>query len=290
MYAIMGITGQVGGAAARALLKDGKQVRGIVRDKAKAAEWAKQGVELVTADAGEARSLEAAFRGMEGVFVMIPPFFAPEPGFPEARALAASLRQALSAARPGHVVVLSSIGGQHDRGLGLITQLHILEGALGSLPVPTAFVRPGWFLENFLWDVAPAREKGEIMAFLTPLDRPFPMIATEDIGRLIGTTQQQEWTGKRYLELEGPRRYSQLDAADAFARLLGKEVRAVSVPREQWQALFEAQGTPADRVATRIEMLDGFNSGWIEFEREGTEHITGICTLEEVLQGLLAKT
>jgi len=53
--------------------------------------------------------------------------------------------------------------------------------------------------------------------------------------------------------------------------------------------LFEAQGTPADRVATRIEMLDNFNSGWIEFQREGTEHITGICTLEEVLQGLLAK-
>ena len=98
MYAIMGITGQVGGAAARALLKDGKQVRGIVRDKAKAAEWAKQGVELVTADAGDAHSLEAAFRGMEGVFVMIPPFFAPEPGFPEARALAASLGQALGAA------------------------------------------------------------------------------------------------------------------------------------------------------------------------------------------------
>jgi hypothetical protein len=39
MYTIMGLTGQVGGATAKALLNDGQQVRGIVRSKAKAASW-----------------------------------------------------------------------------------------------------------------------------------------------------------------------------------------------------------------------------------------------------------
>jgi nucleoside-diphosphate-sugar epimerase len=41
MYAVMGITGNVGGAVARALLAKGEQVRGIVRNPEKAAEWQK---------------------------------------------------------------------------------------------------------------------------------------------------------------------------------------------------------------------------------------------------------
>ncbi|MBV9759617.1 MAG: NmrA family NAD(P)-binding protein [Acidobacteriaceae bacterium] len=37
MYLVMGITGKVGGATARHLLKQGKQVRALVRNRDKAA-------------------------------------------------------------------------------------------------------------------------------------------------------------------------------------------------------------------------------------------------------------
>ena len=50
MYAIMGVTGQVGGAAVEALLQAGQRVRAIVRDKAKAKGWESKGVELAVAD------------------------------------------------------------------------------------------------------------------------------------------------------------------------------------------------------------------------------------------------
>ena len=50
MFAVMGITGNVGGAIANTLLKHGKQVRGIVRDEAKAQAWKDKGVELVVAN------------------------------------------------------------------------------------------------------------------------------------------------------------------------------------------------------------------------------------------------
>src|ERR1700691_5595422 len=105
-YAIIGITGNVGGATARALLKAGKKVRGIVRDKAKAAAWEAAGVELVVADMLDATALEAAMRGTEGVFAMIPADFAPAPGFPEARAIMATLRTAIEEVRPPKVVYL----------------------------------------------------------------------------------------------------------------------------------------------------------------------------------------
>ncbi len=42
MYLVMGITGKVGGATARHLLKQGKQVRALVRNREKATKWADQ--------------------------------------------------------------------------------------------------------------------------------------------------------------------------------------------------------------------------------------------------------
>ena len=289
MYSIMGLTGQVGGATARTLLKNGKQVRGIVRDKAKAASWGAQGVELAVADWNDPAALESALRGVEGAFVMLPANFMPSPGHPETRRIVAALSQAINAARPSKIVCLSSVGAQQTEGLGLITQLHILEEAMSKLPIPSAFIRPAWFLENFQWDVVSARDQGEIASFLWPLEKKFPMVATEDIGRLAAKVLEEEWTGKRVLELEGPERYSQVDAAETFSKLLGRAVRVNPIPHEKWQALFEAQGMPADRTAPRIEMLEGFNSGWIDFQNNGTEHVRGTRTQAEVFADLLGK-
>ena len=288
-YAIMGITGQVGAAVARTLLGDGKPVRGVVRDRTKAASWESNGVELAEADYEDTGALKAAFDGTAGVFVMIPANFAPAPGYPETRKIAAGLRLALDAVRPPNAVYLSSVGAQHPTGLGLITQLHIMEEELGTLPIPNAFVRAAWFLENFQWDVALARDRGEIMSFLDPLERKFPMVSTDDIGRLAGKILQEDWTGNRYPEIEGPDRYSFRDAAETFSRLLTRPVRASVVPRETWAALFERQGTAPDRTAPRLEMLDGFNSGWIDFDPQAREHHRGSHTQEQTFRKLLKK-
>jgi len=50
--------------------------------------------------------------------------------------------------------------------------------------MPIVFLRPGWFMENSRWDVAAARENGVIPGFLQPLDKPVPMVATADVGRV----------------------------------------------------------------------------------------------------------
>jgi uncharacterized protein YbjT (DUF2867 family) len=233
--------------------------------------------------------MEKAFRGAEGVFVMVPPNFASAANYPETRAIISVLRRALEAARPEKAVYLSSVGAHHDRGLGLITQSHLLEQEMKSLPVANAFIRAAWFLENYQWDVESARSRGAIDVYLDPVDRAIPMVATADIGQLAATALQQKWAGNRYLELEGPQRYSPADAAKTFARLLDHPVQTKLIPRAEWNARFEQPGAPQGRTAPRIEMLDGFNSGWIDFERTGTEPFQGKHTLEDVLQKLIRK-
>jgi len=288
MFAITGVSGQVGGAAARTLLEMGHKVRAVLRDRSKAAAWEALGAGIAIADLEDAESLARAFAGADGVYVMVPPTFAPQPGYPEARAASSAIAAALKAAKPGRVVALSSIGGGRESGLGLITQVHILEQALVPLDLPVALLRPTWFMENSLWDVAPARDTGRMPSFLQPADRPFPMVATADIGKVAAETLTQNWTGKRVIEIEGPKLYTQNEIADLMAKALGRAVTAQPIPHEEWEALFKSSGTAWP--APRIEMIDGFNSGWIAFEPGKHEHVVGKTPLETVLAELVQRS
>ncbi|HZC66889.1 MAG TPA: NmrA family NAD(P)-binding protein [Candidatus Dormibacteraeota bacterium] len=286
MYAIMGITGRVGGAVASALLSSGSRVRGIVRDRAKGAQWKERGAEVAVADYNDAAALSAAFSGMDGVFVMLPPNFTPAPGFPEAKQTLTAIYEALAKARTKKAVYLSSIGSEQKSGLGLIMQTRMLEMMLSDLPIQHIFLRAGWFMENFAGNLASARAEGKVYSYLQPLDRRVPMVATVDIGKAGAEVLCQDSKGTRYIEVAGPRDYSPLDVAQGFSEVLGRKVEAVVVPREEWIKSFVAQGMPEDRTGPFAEMLDGFNSGLIHFGASGTENYVGVTELSTVLKGL----
>ncbi|RQV68690.1 NAD-dependent epimerase/dehydratase family protein [Burkholderia cenocepacia] len=286
MYAITGITGQVGGALARELLASGKAVRAVVRDTTRAAAWAARGCEVATAFMEDPSSLAAAFTGATGVFILLPPVFDPAPGFPEARKVIEAVSAALLKARPEKVVCLSTIGAQADE-TNLLTQLTLMEQALREMPMPVTFLRPGWFIENAAWDVASARDGGVVASYLQPLDKPVPMVATADVGRVAAELLRQTWSRVRVVELEGPRRVSPNDLALAFARVLGQDVRAEAVDRRTWDALFRAQGMK--HPLPRMRMLDGFNEGWIDFESGPDEILRGHVALDTVLGELVSR-
>ena len=153
--------------------------------------------------------------------------------------------------------------------------------------MPITFLRPAWFLENCRWDVAGARSNGVICSFLQPLDKPFPMVATADIGRVAAELLQDVHNGGRVVELEGPHRVTPLQIANAFADLLGRSVTAEAVPRNRWAELFRSQGMR--NPMPRIEMLDGFNEGWIEFESGETGSRKGIVSVKAVLKTLIER-
>jgi uncharacterized protein YbjT (DUF2867 family) len=142
-------------------------------------------------------------------------------------------------------------------------------------------------MENFRWDVAAARESGIIMSFLQPLDKPVPMVATADIGREAAKLLQESWTGRRVVELEGPRRVAPNEIANTFAEVLGRRVSMDAVPRETWEQLFRSQGMK--NPTPRIRMLDGFNDGWIEFENGDAGSRRGEVALKSVLQTMVER-
>jgi uncharacterized protein YbjT (DUF2867 family) len=286
MYAITGITGQVGDAVARKLLAEGANVRAVARDTRRAAPWVERGCELAIAEMSDAPALVRGFAGADGVFVLIPPIFDPSPGFAEAGAVISAVRDALAKTRPARTVCLSTVGAQ-ARQPNLLNQLAMMERELGTLDLPIAFIRAAWFMENAIWDVPSARE-GAIQSFLQPLDHAIPMVATADIGTTAARLLQERWVGRRVVELQGPAPVSPNELATVLGGQLGRSVRAHVVPREEWEALFRTQGMR--NPTPRMQMLDGFNQGWLSFEDgEDVEAVTGTTTLEMVVRGLLAR-
>ncbi|HZC68962.1 MAG TPA: NmrA family NAD(P)-binding protein [Nitrospirales bacterium] len=285
MFAVTGITGKVGGAVARTLLAEGKCVRAIVRDATKGEPWAAQGCEIAIANINDAEALTKAFRGTEGVFLMTPPNYDPEPGFPQTQEAATAIKTAVEAAKRGKVIFLSTVGA-HISEPNLLNNSKMTEEMLRTLSVPVGLLRAAWFMENAAWDVDAART-GVIPSFLQPLDHAIAMVATDDIASTAVELLHERWTGVRVVELEGPRRYSANDIAAGFSAALSQQVRMDPVPRDTWETLFRSQGMK--NPMPRIRMLDGFNEGWIEFEAGDAHTRKGITPLETVLRGLLER-
>lgn len=286
MFAITGITGQVGGRIAEELLAAGRPVRAVLRDPAKAARWAERGCEVALATMDDAAALAAAFTGAEAVFVLLPPTFDPTPGFAEARRCIAAIADALRAADVPRVVCLSTIGADAAPE-NLLTQLQLLEQALADLPAAVTFLRAAWFVENVAWDISGARATGVLPSLLQPVERPIAMVATADVARTAAVLLQDEVQGHRVVELEGPARLAPVDLAAALGRALGRDVVAQPVPRAGWDALFRAQGMA--NPAPRLRMLDGFNEGWIDFDPQSASLRRGATTLQAVIDGLVRK-
>jgi uncharacterized protein YbjT (DUF2867 family) len=283
MFAVTGITGKVGAAVARSLLAADQPVRAVIRDRGKSALWARLRCDIAIADLEDTGALTTAFEGTDGVFAMLPSAFDPPPGFPESIRRISSLSAALARAKPGRVVVLSTIGADAPQP-NLLNALGRMEEVLGSLPLPVTFLRAAWFMENAASDIASAKS-GLIQSYLQPLDRAVPMISTEDVGRAAATLLQEHWEGRRVVELESTQRVSPDALAAAFAKALGTPVRAEAVPRDRWESIFRAQGMR--NPMPRMQMIDGFNAGWIDFPDRGAYARKGSIDIDQAIAALI---
>ena len=286
MFAVMGVTGNTGGAVAEALLARGAPVRVVVRDAAKAAAYAARGAEIAVADAGDAEALARAFDGTHAIYAMNPP----QPLAPDFHAAAdvvtGAIARAVAAADTGHVVMLSSYGAHLPAGTGVVTSLNRMEGALAAAGKPLTRLRPCYFMTNLLSSLPLARGQG-IFPSLVRVDLAYPMVAAGDIGLAAADLLMSAGSQDRLVHLEGPARHSAGDVAAILSRLLEREVTAVVPPREQWQAILEGSGVSTSYAAGLIELADAIAAETVLTEG-GAEPRRGTIGLEQVLREALS--
>jgi uncharacterized protein YbjT (DUF2867 family) len=180
-FAVVGATGQQGGATVRALLASGAAVRGLTRDPSSrsARALADQGVEMVRGDAGDPSSLQAAFTGVAGAFVMTTPF---GPGGTERETEDGNaLADAVQAAGVPHLVFSSVGGAERDSGVPHFESKRRVEEHVADLGLNATILRPAFFMDNLT--SMPGVEDGTLVLRMPlPADVPLQMVAVEDIG------------------------------------------------------------------------------------------------------------
>lgn len=277
MYIVSGATGNTGSVVAKTLLEKGLPVWVVVRSREKGRSLEKLGAEVAVADLQDADALTEALRGGKVLYLINPPAYQSEDQFAEAAKVVEAMQVAAGSSALEKIVALSSIGSQLSSGTGNILTTYKLEQAFGDSDIPVTFIRAGSFMENWNGVLDAAKTNGVLPSFFQPLDRQIPQVAAADIGRVASDAMQEKTTGVEIKELAGFWT-SPDETAAAFSAVLGREVKAVPIPEEQWLNITKTYNSPKNAESS-VEMFKGFNSGHIKFETD--KQIAGKITIEE---------
>lgn len=256
VIAVVGATGAQGGGLVRAILADPEKrlaARAITRhpDSEKGRALAAAGAEVVAGDADAPASLDAAFAGAQGAFV-VTNFW--EHMSPERElAQAAALARATKKAGVEHVV-WSTLEDTRKWVPLSDARLPTLQGkykvphfdAKGEADaffdaekVPTTRLKVAFYWENFIFfGQGPHKGPDGNLVLALPLDGgKLPGIAVEDVGKVAhgifskGTSLVGESVGIAGETLSGP------ELAAAFAKHLGRPVSFYDMPFDAYRAL-----------------------------------------------------
>lgn len=285
MFAIAGVTGHTGAAAAEALIARGRKVRAIIRSAEKGEPWRRKGCEVAVADLANPEALSKALDGVEGAWLLSPPNFAATDFLADRKVFLERVADGVRRSRLRNLVFLSSVGAQHPAGTGPIVTVHRAEQLLRDIAPSVTFIRAAYFLENW-GSVAPVVKGQGVLPHFGPIDVKFSQVCARDIGEAAASALVAATAGTRFVELAGPEDWSVEDVAAAMGKLLGKPVKAVSAPVEAARAGLEQAGVPPEMARLYAEMYAGIGKGLVAWERPGAV-TRGATPLVDALRGVV---
>lgn len=257
---VTGATGAQGGAVVDAFLDGGWSVRALVRspDREDAVELAKRGVELAEGEFADKGSLVKACQGTDAVFSV-------QPAVVNEVESAANLADAARQAGVG-MMIHTSVSSTGWRKTVPPEKAHYLNLYWDCKEEAERIMRdngfdlctilkPAFLMENFLLPKSagmfPDLVNREIV-MAVPLDKPFPAIATRDIGAAAyaAATRPADFNGKD-VELAGA-----ASTIAEYGRIIGEVIGAP----------IEVQYLPKDQVVAR-----GQPEGWVESQTWSAE-------------------
>jgi len=282
MYAITGATGNTGKAITEILLSKGKKVRGIGRTADRLQSLVDKGAEAFVGSVTDAAAMTKAFSGVEAVYAVIPPNYAPGIRAYQ-RAVGEALATAIEKSGVKYVVALSSLGADLPAKNGPVGGLYDFEQRLNKIPaVNIVYLRPTFFMENQLAMIGLIKQMG-INGGPLKADLPIPVIATRDIAAAAAEhLLKLDFSGKSIHDLLGPREYTMVE----ITRILGQAIGKPNLPYVQFS--YEdtvkgmvGMGMPLEIAQLMVELNRSANEGLLKPSAPRSAKSTTPTTLEE---------
>lgn len=282
MYIIVGGTGRVGSAVAKALLAESEPVTIVTRNPEKAGAWRQRGAEVALADVHDVTSMRTVFRRGKRAFLLNPNADISSDTDREERETVRCLLEAIEGSGLEKVVAQSTMGAQPGEQCGDLNVLYELEAGLRNQPIPASIIRAAYYYSN--WDamVGPVTKDG-VLSTMLPADLRLPMVAPEDLGRVAARLLQEPVDRIGIYPVEGPERYSPNDVAAAFAAALGRAVRVEVIPREAWEDAYRNLGF-SDAAAHSYARMTALTADGPEYPKDA---IRGSISLQTYIDRLV---
>lgn len=237
MIVVTGATGKLGRLAIEELLKRTPPgaLAAVVRAPEKAADLAARGVQIRQGDYARPETLVSALAGAEKVL------FISSNEVGKRTAQHAAVVEAARRAAPRLLAYTSLLHADTSR-MGLAAEHKATEAAIRASGLPFAFLRNGWYLENYTENLAPALQHGAILgsagsgriAAATRADYAAAAAAV-----ITGAGHE----GKTY-ELAGDVAFTMAELAAEVSRQAGKPVAYRDLPEAEYAAALVAAGLP----------------------------------------------
>jgi uncharacterized protein YbjT (DUF2867 family) len=266
MILVTGATGKTGRALVTQLLGAGVRVRALVRDRARAADLAAEGAELVVADLDQPHTLPAAVAGVRAAYLNT----AAEP---QQVTLHSQFIRAAASAGVRHIVRHSVRGAAPDSAVKIARWHFASQRELEESGVAWTHLQPVYNMQNFLGFARTIRSPG---VFCAPMrDAAVSMVDARDVASIAAAVLTGKGhEGKTYV-ITGPAPVTFADAAVDLSRACGAHVRYVDVELHDARTIFSHMQLPAWYVDDLLGFYAYYRSGAGALVSDAVRRITG---------------
>ncbi len=182
------------------------------------------------------------------------------------------------------VVAISSLGAGSAEGLGTVTYVGRLEKELRKTAANVVFLRPGYFMENFLMQKEDILKSG-FFSFPYSPDHDIPFISSDDIGDVAARyLVDTSWSGKWVRHIMGPGNITPAEAAAIFSDELKKEIRYKQVSYETIAQQFAQFGANEKVQEEMVQLYRALGDPNGAYATPRTEEVFTATTLQQVIK------
>lgn len=266
MILVTGPTGTVGRALLPHLLDHDVAVRALAHSPASRERLEAIGVEVADGDLDQPDTVEAAMQGCDHAFVVSPPH-------PDQVAREQAVVDAAGRAGVDHVVALSVMGASGSSPTAFARWHAEIDDHLMASGLSWTVLRTSGFMQAHLLPVGTVAADGTWYGMTG--DGTSAYVDIDDIASVATAVLTTPGHAGHIYELTGPASLTLPDAARVLAEVLGRPVRYVDLPAEQFRANLTGAGLPDWLADAVVALYQTIRNGHAATVTNTVEQLTG---------------
>ena len=267
---VTGATGNVGSEVVKQLSAKGADVRACCHTLSKADKIRGPGVEIVEVDYSKPETVEAAFLGVERLFLLTPGW----PGIEKTVEITAQLVEEAKKAGVQHIVKLSVLWADTEAKIAPFRWHRQAEEIVEESGIPYTFVRPSGFMQTFPMSHGQTI-KAQNAIYTGAGEGKVGLVDARDIAAVAVEALTGDGHEGKIYPTTGPEALSYDQVAEILSEMLGRKISHVNVSEEDVRKGVKERGLPDWVGDAAIEDARNTREGRSSAVSPTVEEVTG---------------